>query len=148
MSCFFLAPDPVFDESSEALSVTSRLPTSAPIIDAPARITHHDDPPKFITPLCNQTAPDGERIVFLVRFRGFPPPVVTWYFNGQLIESSPDFRISEDHERGESVMTIVELFPDDEGEYMCKVENSLGTAVTHCHLFVRRKCIHSFIHSY
>lgn len=66
---------------------------------------------------------------------------MTWYFNGQLIESSPDFRISEDPKRGESVMTIVELFPDDEGEYMCKVENPLGTAVTHCHLFVQRKCM-------
>lgn len=102
-------------------------------------VKRQDDPPKFITPLCNQTAPDGQRVVFQVKFRGFPDPVVTWYFNGQLIKSTPDFKISEDHKNGLSTLTIVELFPDDEGDYMCKVENHLGTAVTHCHLFVQRE---------
>ena len=42
-----------------------------------------------------------------------------------------------DTKRGESSLVIVELFPEDEGEYMCKAENEEGIAITHCHLFVK-----------
>ena len=34
---------------------------------------------------------------------------------------------------------IVEVYPEDEGEYMCKAENRLGAAITHCHVFVKCK---------
>ena len=50
------------------------------------------------------------------------------------------FQIKIDHVRGESTLNIAEVFPEDEGEYMCKAENRLGAAITHCHLFVKRKC--------
>ena len=92
-------------------------------------------------PLLNQTVNDGDHCLMRVFYRGYPSPHITWFFNSQPVKPSKDFQIHVDLPKGESSMAIVEVFPEDEGEYMCKAENMLGTAVTHCHLFV--KCEHS-----
>ena len=91
-------------------------------------------------PLRDQQINDGDRAIFKVLFRGIPSPTITWFFNSQPIKPSRDFQISV--RRGESSLVIVEVFPEDEGEYMCKAENTMGAAVTHCHLFV--KCEYCF----
>jgi len=96
-----------------------------------------EEPPRFTMPLRNQTVTDGDRAVLRVFFSGVPAPTVTWYFNSQPVRPGQDFQINVDVRRGESTLVIVEVFPEDEGEYMCKAENPLGTAITHCHLFVR-----------
>ncbi len=88
-------------------------------------------------PLRNLSVMDGDRAIFRVFFSGNPTPHITWYFNSQPIKPSQDFQINVDIRRQESTLVIVEVFPEDEGEYMCKAENPLGTAVTHCHLFVK-----------
>jgi len=98
-----------------------------------------EQPPRFTMPLRNQTVTDGDRAVLRVFFSGVPAPTVTWYFNSQPVRPGQDFQINVDVRRGESTLVIVEVFPEDEGEYMCKAENPLGTAITHCHLFVRSK---------
>ena len=100
-----------------------------------------EQPPRFTLPLRNQTVNDGDRTVLRVFFSGVPAPTVTWYFNSQPVMPGQDFQINVDVRRGESTLVIVEVFPEDEGEYMCKAENPLGTAITHCHLFVRSKFI-------
>lgn len=96
-----------------------------------------EEAPKFTLPLRNQTVNDGDEAILRVMFRGHPSPSVTWYFNSQPIIPNRDFQINIDAERGESTLMLVEVFPEDEGEFMCKAENYLGTAVTHCHLFVK-----------
>jgi len=97
--------------------------------------------PRFTMPLRNLSTNDGDRAIFRVFFTGYPHPQITWYFNSQPIRPSADFQINVDIQRGESTLIIVEVYPEDEGEYMCKAVNPLGTAVTHCHLFV--KCKHN-----
>ena len=96
-----------------------------------------EEAPKFMLPLRNQTVNDGDEAILRVMFRGNPSPTITWYFNSQPIIPNRDFQINVDLQRGESTLMIVEVFPEDEGEFMCKAENHLGTAVTHCHLFVK-----------
>ena len=98
-----------------------------------------EEAPQFMMPLTNQSVSDGDQVVFRVLFRGSPAPTITWFFNSQPIKSSADFQLTIDAEKGESKLVIVEVFPDDEGEYMCRAENHMGTAVTHCHLFVKRE---------
>lgn len=100
-----------------------------------------EEPPRFTMPLRNQTVNDADRVLFRVFYRGYPAPTVTWYFNSQPVRPSQDFKIHVDVNRGESTLIIVEVFPEDEGEYMCKAENQYGTAITHCHLFVRRESL-------
>jgi|SRR6218665_2057551 len=115
------------------------VPLSEPCSVIPLGLVE-EEPPRFTLPLRNQTVNDGGSVIFQVFFRGYPMPTVTWYFNSQPIQPSQDFKIHMDFNRQESTLVVVEVFPEDEGEYMCKAENALGTAITHCHLFVKCEC--------
>jgi titin len=92
--------------------------------------------PRFIMPLRDLSVNDGDGAIFRAMYRGQPKPRISWFFNSQPITQSADFTVTIDVNKGESILTIKEVFPDDEGEYMCKAENTFGAAVTHCHLFV------------
>ena len=96
-----------------------------------------EEAPYFTLPLHNVTVNDGEKTIMRVFFRGAPKPSVTWYFNNIPIQSSADFEVNIDIMKGETSLVILEVFPEDEGEYMVKAENPLGAAVTRCHMFVR-----------
>lgn len=93
--------------------------------------------PKFVMPLRDQTVNDGDKVIFKVIFTARPTATVQWFFNSQVIKPSADFQITTDTTRGESTLYIKEVFPDDEGEFICKAYNDYGAAVTHCHLFVK-----------
>lgn len=92
--------------------------------------------PKFLVPLRNQTVKEGDALRFDVQYRGNPAPRVTWYINGKPVQEDGDFQVMVDASRGESTLTIREIFPDDEGEYTCKAVNTVGTAISNSHLFV------------
>lgn len=117
----------------------------APMTEPCAVISKEPEAPRFTLPLRDQQVNDGDKAIFKVFFRGTPSPTVTWFFNSQPIKPSRDFQIHVDVKRGESSLVIVEVFPEDEGEYMCKAENTMGAAVTHCHLFVRCKYLDRII---
>ena len=97
------------------------------------------EPPRFTLPLRDLTVNDGDQAVFRVCYQGYPNPKITWYFNSQPIKPSRDFQIFVDTQKKESTLVIIEVFPEDEGEYMVKAENKYGAAVTYCHMFVRCK---------
>jgi hypothetical protein len=99
-----------------------------------------EEPPKFTSPLRDLTVNDGDRNVELkTQFRGNPKPAITWFFNSKPIQPNQDFKVHVDVQKGETSLVIIEVFPEDEGEYMVKAENRLGAAVTHCKMFVRCK---------
>ncbi|GFS02464.1 titin, partial [Elysia marginata] len=96
----------------------------------------HGEPPEFTVLLESMTVKDTERVVFKVKFTGNPSPQITWYFDGSPIKPSTDFQINVDLEQGESTLVIVEVFPEDEGEYSCIAVNDFGESVTTCRLKV------------
>lgn len=93
-------------------------------------------PPEFTELLQPVTIRDGERIELRVRFRGFPAPRIRWYHEGKEIMNSADFQITIDFSRGESTLVIVEVFPEDQGEYTCTAKNKYGETITTCRLNV------------
>lgn len=42
------------------------------------------------------------------------------------------------YKNGVAVLHINEVFPEDEGKYVCKATNSVGTAETKCQLKIKR----------
>ena len=95
--------------------------------------------PLFTTLLQPQQVEDGQRVVLTVRFIGRPSPRITWYQNGVELKPNPDFEIFVDHTKGESTLIIVEVFPEDEGEYTCIAVNEVGESITTCRLTVISK---------
>ncbi|XP_056388610.1 nexilin isoform X2 [Hyla sarda] len=93
--------------------------------------------PWFKKPLKNMTVVDGEPVRFTVKISGEPKPAVTWWFEGEMLQDSEDYQYIE---RGETYcLYLPETFPEDEGEYMCKVVNSRGTAASSCILSIESK---------
>ena len=92
--------------------------------------------PEFTELLQSKTVRDGERVEFRVRFRGHPQPKITWYHEGHPLKPSTDFQISLDFNKGESTLIIVEVFPEDEGEYTCTAKSKYGETITTCRLTV------------
>ncbi|ESO07593.1 hypothetical protein HELRODRAFT_137829, partial [Helobdella robusta] len=86
--------------------------------------------PVFTKHLNDIEVEDSSNVTFSVSFDGLPQPSIAWYFNEELLKSSADFFIDTDQTLKESRLVIKELFPDDEGTYICKAVNLLGTAVT------------------
>ncbi|KAM5147953.1 nexilin isoform 5-T6 [Mantella aurantiaca] len=90
--------------------------------------------PWFKKPLKNMSVVDGEPVRFTVKLTGEPKPEVTWWFEGEMLQDSEDYQYIE---RGETYcLYLPETFPEDEGEYMCKVVNSRGTAASSCILSI------------
>ncbi|XP_072275609.1 nexilin isoform X2 [Pyxicephalus adspersus] len=93
--------------------------------------------PWFKKPLKNMSVVDGEPVRFTVKITGEPKPEVTWWFEGEMLQDSEDYQYIE---RGETYcLYLPETFPEDEGEYMCKVVNSRGTAASSCILSIESK---------
>ncbi|XP_063284023.1 nexilin isoform X3 [Pelobates fuscus] len=90
--------------------------------------------PWFKKPLKNMSVVDGEPVRFTVKVEGEPKPTVTWWFEGEMLQDCEDYQYIE---RGETYcLYLPETFPEDEGEYMCKVVNSRGTAASSCILSI------------
>ena len=98
--------------------------------------------PEFTELLQSKMVKDGQRVELIVRFRGRPSPRIRWFHNGQEILKSPDFDIVIDYNTSTSVLVIVEVYPEDEGEYTCVASNKIGETITTCRLTVvgKKEC--------
>ena len=125
---------PSFAQPSKVSHVKAPTESSTAALTTSSRLF---EPPRFIVPLVNQTVRDGGSATLRVRFHGNPTPKLRWFFNQNVIEDEEDFVIRSDLVRGESLLWIKEVFPEDDGEFVCRAENDYGTAVTHCRLTVQ-----------
>lgn len=90
-------------------------------------------PPIFIQTFNSRTTSVATPNNFNCSARGNPPPTITWYRNGKLIENSylvnyepPTLRISS-------------VEPEDQGIYECFAHNKAGEIKTSGHLTIRKK---------
>lgn len=60
---------------------------------------------------------------------GSPKPNLTWYFNGQIINPSEKYAIEETAD-AETTLTINNINPFDNGDYILRAENDIGVAMS------------------
>lgn len=94
-------------------------------------------PPNFITAVQSVQAIDGQEIRLPCKVTGKPMPEISWYHNGNNIDHDEEYVITYNPETGEISLLIVEVFPEDEGEYVCVAHNPAGDAVTRAALVVK-----------
>ncbi|KAI5726324.1 hypothetical protein M8J76_000791 [Diaphorina citri] len=92
-------------------------------------------PPQFANKLTDKTIDDGQCLDLSAVVKGDPEPRVSWTKNGQPLNSSNILDLK--YKNGVASLQIQEVFPEDEGVYVCTATNSLGTAETKCKLTVR-----------
>ena len=93
-------------------------------------------PPRFIEPLPSLEAVDGEELGIPCKIIGKPPPQISFFHNGKNIDHDDEYVISYNPDTGEINLLIVEVFPEDEGEYVCIAQNPVGEASTRSYLTV------------
>ncbi|XP_071488548.1 protein Obscurin-like [Diadema antillarum] len=94
-------------------------------------------PPEFVEFFKDQMVCEGQEVSFVCKVRGNPLPKVMWFYNQRPIHESGDFKFH--HENFTHRLQIVEVFPEDEGEYTCKAVNSLGEKQVSAELFVEEQ---------
>jgi len=98
-------------------------------------------PPGVSSPLpATLSVKDGESVEMKCEFSGDPEPQVSWTKNGEVVASSEVLALK--YRNRVSVLTIPEVFPEDEGTYVCTAKNSMGSIETKCALKVSRKFCH------
>ena len=108
-------------------------PGSAEVQPSPAQ---RMIPPNFIEPVKSVEAVDGQELRLPCKVTGKPMPQISWYHNGKNIDQDEEYVITYNPDTGDISLLIVEVFPEDEGEYVCVAHNPAGDAVTRATLVV------------
>ena len=111
---------------------TEQLPSGTPVTVAgiepspPTRMT----PPEFIVPLKPVEAKDGQELQMTCKVTGQPAPNLMWFHDSKNIDDDEEFVISYNPDTGDIKLIIVEVFPEDQGQYICIAQNPAGQATT------------------
>lgn len=92
--------------------------------------------PQFTKTLTDLTVNDGESLFLTAHVTGDPDPQIQWIKNNKPLSSSEVVDLK--YKNGIAKLTINEVYPEDEGEYICKATNVMGSAETTCQLKVKR----------
>ncbi|NXA32886.1 TITIN protein, partial [Eudromia elegans] len=92
-------------------------------------------PPNFSQRLQSMTARQGSQVRLDVRVTGIPTPVVKFYRDGVEIQSSPDFKISQEGDLYSLI--IAEAYPEDSGTYSVNATNNVGRATSTAELLIQ-----------
>lgn len=101
--------------------------------------------PEFTWGLTSLKVMDGEEAKFRCEVEGIPTPEISWFHDEKPIAENQDFKLSYNPETGACSLLIVEVFPQDAGEYVCVAINKYGKAVTRAFLEVECKCILNYL---
>lgn len=93
--------------------------------------------PYFTKIMEDVTVTDGSEVTFEVIVVGNPMPEVRWYVDGTEIRDEPEYEIMYDD--GVAILILLEVIPEDEGEYVCMAINEIGEATCKANLYVEGK---------
>uniref|UniRef100_A0A914ZQD0 Titin n=1 Tax=Parascaris univalens TaxID=6257 RepID=A0A914ZQD0_PARUN len=87
--------------------------------------------PAFKEQLMDVAAIEGSEIVLECRVIGTPAPILTWYKDGlRLLLENRMLQYTD--RKGVSRLNIMNVVPEDAGEYSCEAINPSGKDFTHC----------------
>ncbi|TKR60375.1 hypothetical protein L596_027630 [Steinernema carpocapsae] len=92
--------------------------------------------PDFVQRLISEEIAEGERLKWIVRITGDPPPTVTWLRDGQVIPNCQEVRLNNEG-NGVHSMVIEKAEIADCGQFTCLAENLAGEARSTADLVVR-----------
>ncbi|XP_048056894.1 immunoglobulin-like and fibronectin type III domain-containing protein 1 [Megalobrama amblycephala] len=122
----------VYAKNDMGFSDPSKSPTwginelRVPLVTSlPATITL-ERPPSILVPLKVHSPPQGYQLYMTCAVRGFPTPHVTWYLNGNCINTNNTYYITNTY--GVCSMYIIRVGPEHSGEYRVVAVNSFGRA--------------------
>lgn len=95
-------------------------------------------PPRFTKTIDTLSVADGDMARFTAVVFAKPMPEVKWYVDGSEIKDEPEYEVTSTDD-GVCTLTLPEVIPEDEGEYMCKAVNTRGEDTCTAMLFVEGK---------
>uniref|UniRef100_A0A8C9TEJ8 receptor protein-tyrosine kinase n=1 Tax=Scleropages formosus TaxID=113540 RepID=A0A8C9TEJ8_SCLFO len=75
--------------------------------------------------LTSQVVNSSSTLTLACYAHGVPPPFITWYKNGKLVQAAPGITMTAD-----GLLTIERVNKDEEGLYKCEASNSEGKVMT------------------
>lgn len=93
--------------------------------------------PEVVQLLKDMHCADGDSVTFECQIDASPTPEIRWEKDGRIIQPSEDFHIFQ--EGSICRLKITEVFPEDDGEYVCVAYNEAGKVSTGAKLTVKRK---------
>ncbi|GIY57115.1 twitchin [Caerostris extrusa] len=84
--------------------------------------------PTFKEGLSDLKIKDGEALTLKCAVTGDPDPQIEWFKNDEQLHSSDIIDLK--YKNKVATLSIGEVFPEDEGTYVCKATNSLGSVST------------------
>ena len=125
----------VTTEEVEKAPVVEETSTAEQIIE----FLEEGQAPEFTWGLISLKVMDGEEVKFRCEVIGKPMPEISWFHDDVPIAENQDFKLTYDMESGACTLLIVEVFPQDAGEYRCEAVNIHGKAVTRAILEIECK---------
>uniref|UniRef100_A0A6I8PC13 non-specific serine/threonine protein kinase n=1 Tax=Ornithorhynchus anatinus TaxID=9258 RepID=A0A6I8PC13_ORNAN len=90
--------------------------------------------PDFLRPLQDVEVGQGKEAALECQVAGLPYPTITWFHNGQRIQSSDERRVTQYRDVYQLVFPAVG--PQHAGVYKSVIANKLGKAACYAHLYV------------
>lgn len=130
-------------EHSGIFTVKAANPAGAVASTATLTVEHLPTPEEFTRPVVERQLQslkvmDGEEVRLTCMINGVPMPRIKWYHDGQPVREHHGVRMTLSP-KGEAVLHLAEVFPEDDGLYECKAVNPAGQASTSAVLSIERK---------
>lgn len=118
----------------------------APVEETPKILKQEEEKPTSLTgeaPVFTKylehiTITEGKSVKFICVVMGSPRPEVSWILDDQPITDTTTYK-TEYLPDGTCTLEIEKTFKEDEGEYICKATNPLGSAMTSADLLLKGK---------
>uniref|UniRef100_A0A8C9TEL1 receptor protein-tyrosine kinase n=1 Tax=Scleropages formosus TaxID=113540 RepID=A0A8C9TEL1_SCLFO len=95
------------------------------IVTKTSKFSVESEAPWLRQNLTSQVVNSSSTLTLACYAHGVPPPFITWYKNGKLVQAAPGITMTAD-----GLLTIERVNKDEEGLYKCEASNSEGKVMT------------------